>query len=150
VFIKTPKQVEATDVMGANTTTLLEGGARSGKTAIIIRNQVARALHYPNTLHLAARLRYSHARSSLWMQTIPGVMQAMEVYNEEWFNNSDLIVRFPNGSQLICDGLDDKKRVEKILGKEYASIFLNEVSQLSFDSYEIVTPKMSRCVSGWT
>ena len=32
-----------------------------------------------------------------------------------------------NKSEIWIGGLDDKERVEKILGKEYATIFLNEL-----------------------
>jgi hypothetical protein len=44
---------------------------------------------------------------------------------------------------LLVEGLDDKDRIEKILGNEYASIFLNEVSQISYDTVELVETRLN-------
>ena len=49
----------------------------------------------------------------------------------------------PNGSTIWIGGLDDKERSEKILGNEYATIFLNETSQISFDSYEMIRTRLN-------
>ena len=37
-----------------------------------------------------------------------------------------------NKSEIWIGGLDDQERVEKILGKEYVTIFLNECSQIPY------------------
>ena len=140
-IILTPKQIEATLLMGRNTTTLLEGGSRSGKSLLIIRNMIIRAIHYPNTWHLAARLRLNHARTSLWKKTIPDCVRLLGIQDKVQFNHSDLILLLPNNSRLLVGGLDNKDRVEKILGNEYATIFLNEASQLDYNTYEIVTTR---------
>lgn len=50
------------------------------------------------------------------------------------FNRSDYYISFPNGSEIWFAGLDDKDRTEKILGKEYSSLFFNECSQLDLNS----------------
>lgn len=140
---KQPKQIQATDLISKNTTTLLEGGARSGKTFIIIYAMIVRAFHYPNTWHLSARLRFNHIKSSLWMKTIPDVLKICDLEKYVNYNHSDFFIEFPNKSRLLCAGLDDKDRVEKILGNEYATIFLNEASQISFESYEIVRTRLN-------
>ena len=142
-FNKTPKQVEALNLMADNTNVLLEGGARSGKTFIIVWAMLARAWMYPNTWHIGLRLRRNHIASSIFQQTLPAVMKAANCWNPEWLGYSDLTVNLPNGSILIFDGLDDKERVEKILGKEYASIYLNEASQISYDAYETVYTRLN-------
>lgn len=46
------------------------------------------------------------------------------------------------GSQIWLLGLDEKERVEKILGQEYATIYLNECSQIK--KYDAVETIMSR------
>jgi hypothetical protein len=140
-FIKTTKQIEAVELIKSCKTSLLEGGSRSGKTAIYIYSQFVRAYHYPNSWHISLRLRLSHARQSLWQKTIPEVARAIGVYQDIKWNNYDLTADLPNGSKLMVGGLDDKDRVEKILGNEYATIFLNEASQIDFDSYETVTTR---------
>jgi hypothetical protein len=147
----TAKQKQALDMMGEYTTSLLEGGGRSGKTVRIIRSMIVRALHYPGTWHLAARLRLSHARSSLWQKTIPEVLSSMRLGGQAVTRNHfDMAVDFRQMvdgqqavSKLMVAGLDDKERTEKILGNEYATIFLNECSQITFDTYETVMTRLS-------
>ena len=145
MFLKTPKQVAAVDLMGKNKTTLLEGGSRSGKTFIIIRSQCIRRLRYPATDGLSCRLRLAHARSSLWTQTIPAVLKSLGVQDRvEMRKSPDLHIAFPHKdgeSRQFIDGLDDKERVDKILGREYADIFLNESSQIGFNEYETVVTR---------
>jgi len=142
-FKKTPKQIEAINLIANNTTTLLEGGGRSGKTVIAIRTEIVRALHFPNTWHIALRLRFNHAKNSLWLKTVPDVLRLMDIRGLARQNNSDYYLAFPNGSKLLVAGLDDKERVEKILGNEYATIFINEAHQITFESYETVRTRLN-------
>jgi len=43
----------------------------------------------------------------------------------------------PNGSEIWVGGLDDKDRVEKILGNEYSTVYFNEISQIAYDGIEV-------------
>ena len=145
-FTRTAKQEEALDVLASCKTALLEGGGRSGKTVEIVRDMVTRALHYPGTDHLAARLRLSHARTSIWNKTLPDVLGMMGIKGAVVMNAFDMTAYFPikgtgKTSRLMIGGLDDKERTEKILGNEFATIFLNETSQISFDTYETVATR---------
>jgi hypothetical protein len=45
-------------------------------------------------------------------------------------SKTDWFAEFENGSQIWFGGLDDKERTEKILGMEFATIYLNECSQI--------------------
>lgn len=142
-FKKTAKQAEATRLMADKEETLLEGGSRSGKTFIIIRNIIFRALKYPNTRHLIVRFRFNHAKQSIWYGTIPDVMKIAfpnVTYKE---NRSDWFIRFDNGSELWIGGTDDKERIEKILGNEYATIFINEASQIPYETYETLKTRLN-------
>lgn len=142
----TPKQAEALKLMGSNKHTLLEGGGRSGKTVRIVRGIVARALHYPGTDHLMARLRLSHARASLWNKTLPDVLNSLGIRGQVELNGYDLTAFFRvknKVSRIVVGGLDDKERTEKILGLEYATIFLNEVSQITYDTVETVMTRLN-------
>jgi PBSX family phage terminase large subunit len=70
----------------------------------------------------------------------------MDIYNKVKMNHSDCTIEFfheQGNSKLIIDGLDDKERVEKILGLEYATIFLNEVSQIPYDTVETVSTRLN-------
>ena len=146
-FTKTPKQIQLLDLISNNTTTLAEGGGRSGKTAGFIYAMVVRAAHYPNTWHLAVRLRASHAKMSLWNKTIPDVLRWTGLKDKVSTNKQEMTVTFPHGnkgdSKIIVAGLDDKDRVEKVLGNEYATIFINEASQIVYDSYEMLGTRLN-------
>ena len=60
------------------------------------------------------------------------------------WNKSDWFIEFTNGSQIWLGGLDDKDRTEKVLGNEYASIFINEASQVSYASYAILLTRLAQ------
>lgn len=142
-FRKTTKQSEATRLMADKEETLLEGGSRSGKTFIIIRNIIFRAIKYPNTRHLIVRFRFNHAKQSIWYGTIPDVMRIAfpnVTYKE---NRSDWFIKFDNGSELWIGGTDDKERIEKILGNEYATIHINEASQHPYETYETLKTRLN-------
>ena len=49
--------------------------------------------------------------------------------------------KFRNGSEIWFLGLDSKERVEKILGREFATVYFNECSEIS---YPAVTTAMTR------
>jgi len=67
----------------------------------------------------------------------------MNIEGKVKLNHSDYYASFPNKSRLVIGGLDDKDRVEKILGTEWASIFVNEASQVSFDSIETLLTRIN-------
>jgi len=149
-LILTAKQIEATNLMATYQNVLLEGGSRSGKTLIFLRNMIIRAMHYPNTWHVALRLRFKHARQSLWNQTMPKLVQLMGLSGQFKYNNSDLMMTFPHtvkgvksDSYILVGGLDDKVRVEKILGNEFATIYVNEASQIAYDSVETLMTRLN-------
>jgi hypothetical protein len=55
---------------------------------------------------------------------------------------------FPNGSQVWFGGLDDKDRTEKILGLEFATVLLNEVSQISLAARNLIVTRLAQNVEG--
>jgi phage terminase large subunit-like protein len=144
-FKKTAKQVAAVKLMGSTPKyLLLVGGSRSGKTFIIMRQIFIRALKVAGSRHLCVRFAFNHAKQSLWYDTIPKVLELCFPGVKPNFNKSDWFLEFPNGSQVWVGGLDDKERTEKILGNEYTSIFLNEASQISYDSFTLVLTRLAQ------
>jgi len=74
-FALTPKQHDAQRVMaGAATNVLLIGGSRSGKTFLIMRALVIRALKAAKSRHVVFRYRFNAVKSSVWLDTFPKVM----------------------------------------------------------------------------
>ena len=138
---KTPKQVEALNLIADNTNTLLEGGSRSGKTFIALHAVFVRATKTENSRHLIARFRFNHAKQALAYDTIPDVLEADGIPAD--LNKTDWFYELPNGSTVWIGGLDDKERTEKILGNEYDTIFLNEASQISYDTYETIMTRLN-------
>jgi phage terminase large subunit-like protein len=135
--------LEAVDLLtGDSTNVLLYGGSRSGKTFILLFLIVIRALK-KKSRHLILRLHFNHAKTSIWLDTLPKVLaMACPGLGVVW-NHSDYYVEFPNGSQVWIGGLDDKDRTEKVLGTEYATILFNECSQLQYDSVQTALTRLA-------
>lgn len=125
---------------------LFDGGSRSGKTALITEYLVRRALCYPGSRQLAARKYRIHAKSSLWNDTFRRYLAAS--LPRGWYSllESELTVRFRNGSTVIVGGLDDSERMEKILGNEYITVFLNEATQLSYEAMQMAATRLAQNV----
>jgi phage terminase large subunit-like protein len=140
---KTDKQKEAVKLIAENETTLLEGGGRSGKTFIALYIIIVRCLLFPMSRHLIARFRFSHIKQAICYDTMPKVLEATGQKAVVRLNKSDWFYEFSNGSSIWVGGLDDKERTEKILGNEYATIFLNEASQISFQAYETIITRLN-------
>lgn len=144
-FIKTEKQKEAVRLMGTGAKyCLLFGGSRSGKSFIIIRQIIIRALKEPGSRHLIVRFAFNHAKQSLWHDTIPKCLSLCFPGVHPIENKTDWFLQFPNGSQIWIGGLDDKDRTEKVLGNEYATIFVNEASQISYQSYSTLLTRLAQ------
>lgn len=143
----TPKQLTGMDVLGSPALhNLLEGGSRSGKTFLIVRAIAIRAIGCPGSRHAAFRFRFNHAKASLVHDTWPKVMRECFPDVPWHMNKEDWFAELPGESQVWFAGLDDKERVEKVLGNEYASIFLNECSQIPYGSRNIALTRLAqRC-----
>ncbi|KKL20981.1 hypothetical protein LCGC14_2449990, partial [marine sediment metagenome] len=120
---------------------LLYGGARSGKTLLILFAILYRVKNFPGSRHLIARWRYSHAKSSIWHESLKPLVKSCGYGSYQLYEADPVHVAFDNGAEIWIGGFDDKERVEKMLGHEYATIYFNEVSQIG---YEAVTLGMSR------
>jgi predicted phage terminase large subunit-like protein len=147
MFKLTPKQLEAQDVLsGPSTHEMLFGGSRSGKTFLHVRNIVLRALLAKKSRHCMLRFRFNHIKSAIIFDTFPKVMEIAFPNVDYDLNKSEWYVRMQNDSELWFGGLDDKQRTEKILGNEYATIFLNECSQISYSSVTMVITRLAQRV----
>jgi len=153
-FIKTDDQKVANKLIGLKNIMflLLFGGSRSGKTAILVRAILLRALKYPGSRHLVLRLHFSHAKTSLWHDTIPKMLKLcypnLKLGIHYTMNKQDWYIEFWNGSQIWLGGLDDKERVEKILGTEYSTIYFNECSQLSWAAVNMAITRLAQVIEG--
>lgn len=142
-FKKTDKQKEASKIIKSQATNvMLYGGSRSGKTFMIIYAIIVRASK-AKSRHLILRLNFNHVKTSIWLDTLPKVLKLCFPDCGAIPNKTDYYYTFPNGSEIWVAGLDDEKRVEKILGKEYSTIFFNECSQIPYKSIGIAKTRLA-------
>lgn len=146
-FTLTAKQSQAIDLISSNASNiLLYGGSRSTKTFTFVRSTINRALLAPKSRHLIARFRFNSIKRSIVYDTLPKVMELCFPGLPARVNKADWFMTLPNGSEIWFSGLDDKERTEKILGNEYATIFLNECSQISYSTYQTLITRLSQNV----
>lgn len=141
----TPKQAEANALLQTQARhILLEGGSRSGKTRLLVRAIVQRALKAPGSRHGIMRFRFNHCKESIGMDTLPKVIAELPEPVRGTLNRSDWFHVFPNKSEVWLGGLDDKERTEKMLGKEYATLYLNEASQIPLNSRNVAVTRLAQ------
>jgi PBSX family phage terminase large subunit len=143
-FKKTKIQVRAIkDVLSSPAThNMLYGGSRSGKTFITIYSLIIRACKFKSR-QVILRLNFNHCKTSIWLDTLPKVLKiAFPDLPVEW-NKTDYFITLPNGSEIWIGGLDDEARVEKILGKEYSTIYFNECSQIPYTSIQVALTRLA-------
>ncbi len=143
----TQRQQAAQMILAGDATHLmLYGGSRSGKTFLLVRNIVMRALKAPRSRHAILRFRFNAVKAAVIFDTFPRVMELcfpgvkQNLSKTEWFSE------FENGSQIWFGGLDDKERTEKILGMEFVTIYLNEASQIPWNSRNIALTRLAQRV----
>ena len=127
--------------------TCLVGGSRSGKTFLSVRGIVARCLDAPKSRHLIIRWHAVDAWTSIALDTLPKVMQICYPGIEYHFNGSLKYCEFEDGQQIWIGGLADKEQADKVLGREYATIFANECSQISYGSMVLVRTRLAQVVN---
>jgi phage terminase large subunit-like protein len=143
----TPRQREANQLLASPARNImLRGGSRSGKTFLLVRAIIQRAINAPASRHVIFRFRFNHAKTSIWADTMPKVLKLCFPTLRARFDKTDFYLDLPNGSQVWIAGLDDKERVEKILGAEYATLYFNESSQIPWGSIETAMSRLAqRC-----
>jgi predicted phage terminase large subunit-like protein len=149
-FRLTAKQAQAQELLnGPAQHIMLAGGSRSGKTLLIVRKILQRAFKAPGSRHAILRFRFGHCKQSIVHGTYPIARKLcfpQIPYSVSEINHSDWFATLPGGSEIWFGGLDDKERVEKILGNEYASIFLNECSQIPYASRNMAVTRLAQKV----
>jgi phage terminase large subunit-like protein len=141
----TPKQTEANALLAGDAThIMLFGGSRSGKTFLLVRAVVMRAMKAPRSRHAIVRYRFNAVKNSIVLDTFPKVMRLCFPGVHYELNKSDWFGTLPNGSEIWFAGLDDKERTEKILGMEFVTIYPNECSQIPYKSIETAITRLAQ------
>ncbi len=146
-FDLTPRQDEAIALLnGPQRHTLLAGGARSGKTFLFVLAILIRALKAPGSRHVIFRFRANSVWTSIGLDTLPKVARLCGVPIKA--HTQDKFFELPNGAQIWLAGLDDKERVEKILGMEFVTIYFNEASQIPYSSFVVAVTRLAQVCAG--
>lgn len=145
-FEKSAKQREALRAFATHLHTLTEGGSRSGKSFINLYAVIKRAARAPYSRHLILRLRFNHAKTSIWHDTLPKMLALACPKLKVHWNNSDYFLQLPNGAQIWLGGLDDPQRSEKIFGTEYATIDFEEANQMEYESIQNALTRLAQKV----
>jgi PBSX family phage terminase large subunit len=144
-FRKTQDQIQAIQLLGGSSRhILLFGGSRSGKTFILIYALVLRALKAAGSRHAILRFRFNSAKQAIWLDTLPKVLKICFPGIRLRENRTDWFLQFANGSEIWLCGLDDDARVEKILGKEFATVYFNECSEISYHAVTIALSRLAQ------
>ncbi|MGE0231420.1 MAG: phage terminase large subunit [Flavobacteriaceae bacterium] len=145
-FKLTTKQQTQIDLIASDATHIMAyGGSRSGKTFGFVRAVLIRALAHKSR-HAMLRYRFNHIKASIVLDTLPAVLEACfpGVSEQSRLDKTDWYLTLPNGSEVWFGGLDDKERTEKILGQEYATIYLNECSQIPYASRNMAMTRLAQ------
>src|SRR6056297_3317907 len=145
-FKKTQTQKEAVKAIANSDAKnfCLYGSSRSGKSFIIMRMILIRAAKVERSDHIIARETFSSAKASIWQKTLPDVLRICFPNLNGKFNNSDYIYTLPNGSTIKIAGLDDQKKIERLLGTEYSTLWMNESNQISFSAVSKLKTRLAQ------
>lgn len=149
MLIPTPKQEDLFRLFGTQASHIMAyGGSRSGKTFASCYAMALRAAKYKNSRHGIFRKAFSHAKQTIIMDTMPKVLSIGFPNIDVKLDKSDFYFKFPNGSEIWVGGLDDKERVEKILGKEFGTLYFNECSQIPYSSVLVAYTRLAQKIEG--
>lgn len=136
----TDKQEDALNLIAKHKYSLLSGGSRSGKTFLCCY-AIAHKAVMTKCRQVILRLHFTDVKQAIGMDTLPKVLDIIGIPYE--LNKSDWVFTLPNGSEIWLAGLDDKERSEKILGKEFTTIYFNEASQIAYNSYQMALTRLA-------
>ena len=123
---------------------MLFGGSRSGKTFVLCAALLVRALKAPGSRHAIIRRHFNSVKTSIGMDTMPKVLKCRFPDINVQFNKTENVFRLENGSEIWLIGLDDDTRAEKILGKEFSTIYFNECSELDYHSVQTALTRLAQ------
>lgn len=122
---------------------LAAGSSRVGKSWLFMVWLVLLCQWYPNSRHGVFRRNRNSCETNLFKLTLYQVLNALGVMGEYagGINKSDLTITFPNGSIISFHGLDEHNR-DKVLGSEFHTIWMNEVSEFDYEDVEFLRGRL--------
>jgi phage terminase large subunit-like protein len=121
------------------------GGSRSGKTFGFCYFIDRRAQAAPGSRHLIYRKHAVAAKQAIGMDTLPKIHHLTGDPKPRWYTQDGLFV-YPNGSEIWLTGLDSAN-LDKVLGKEYATLYPNEASEIPFQIREQTLTRLAQSIA---
>ena len=125
---------------------LIYGGSRSGKTFDLVGTVIERALLAPGSRHLIVRQEGTSAKRAIVKGTWPEVVRLRWSELSWTWHEQYGYFSLPNGSEVWVGGLNDEKAMEKILGNEYATIYMNEASECKYQAFTLLRSRLAQTV----
>lgn len=124
---------------------LIYGGSRSGKTFELVGTVIERALLAPKSRHLIVRQEGTSAKRAIVKGTFPEVVSLRwPGLKYRWVGQEYSYFELENGSQIWVGGLNDDKALEKILGNEYVTIYVNEASEVRHNAFTLLQTRLAQ------
>ena len=150
----TDKQRDQLHMLVRHRHALSVGGGRSGKTFGAVNFIVTRAMLAPGSRHLIFRKYARDAKQAVMQDTLPAVLKLWG-RPEAGIAPPQVTVNLVDGVARIADpagGADseiwfaglDSSNLDKILGREYATLYGNEASEYGFDVREVVLSRLAQ------
>lgn len=144
-FEKTSAQQQAIKLLqGPARHILLYGGSRSGKTFILVYALLVRALKAPGSRHAILRFHGNGARYAVGFDTLPKVVSTAFPGLKADYIKSDNFFMLPNRSEIWLGGLDADERADRILGREFATIYFNECSEIPYSGISTALTRLAQ------
>jgi len=116
---------------------------RAGKTFGGIREYVAFALENPKSRQLYINETRDEAKALAWDEPDDGIVSVLEQLDlvrgekrgdeaDYWANETELIVRFRNGSIIKLFGADDERQINKLRGRKWHRAWVDEAQKARF------------------
>jgi predicted phage terminase large subunit-like protein len=146
-FELTPKQAELIDLAASERKHILAyGGSRSGKTFGLCYAIATRALMAPTSRHAIFRRHGVAVKQSVGQDTFLKMMALAYPGVPYKWHEQDGYFSLPDGAEVWLAGLDDKERVDKVLGKEFSTVYFNEASEIPLASYMVAQTRLAQNV----
>ena len=147
-FKKTLAQIKAVEsIVSSDAKNIcIEGGSRAGKSFEIMREFIVRASKVAGSEHLICRETFNSAKRSIWLKTMPDVLAICFPDLLYSFKRSDGIyyLELSNRSKIYIAGLDDQRKIERLLGTEYSTLWFNESNQMSFSAVNKLKSRLAQ------
>ena len=105
----------------------------------------------PGSRHICFRKRFEHCKATLWKSAKEHMdMEWPGLWEKSTINRSGGTWSIEiNGSEILFSGLDDKDRIEKHLGSEFATVYLNEASEIAEEKdVDLISSRLRQNIKG--